>query len=70
MTPPVLHRRLWCLLQSALHLLARLVAGVTALARDFCESVYTSYPDETVEEEFAEALAQDEEQGPWRTGYW
>ena len=61
---PPLARRLWFLLQCALHLLARLVAGVTALAQDLCESVYASYPGEEVEEEFAAsmaALGRDEE---------
>ena len=43
-------RRLWFLLQCALHLLARLVAGVTALARDLCESAYASYPAEDGDE--------------------
>ena len=59
-----LPRRLWFLLQSLLHLLARLVAGVTALARDFCAGLYAGYPVEAVEEEFAvsmAALGRDEE---------
>jgi len=49
------------------------VKAAVALARDFCESMYASYPDEAVEEEFAQSLhelGRDEERGPWRTGYW
>ena len=42
--------RLRFLLQSLLHLLARVVAGVTALARDLCETVYASYPAEDGDE--------------------
>ena len=52
--------RFWFLLQSLLHLLARVVAGVTALARDLCESVYASYPVEA-EDGFARALAEGRE---------
>jgi len=53
-------RRLWYLLQCALHL----VAGATAGVRDSCKLLYASYPDEAVEEEFAASLAalgRDEE---------
>ena len=54
---PTIARRLWYWLQCALHLLARLVAGVTALARDLCESAYASYPSEA-EDGFSRALAE------------
>lgn len=62
-------RRLRYLLQSALHLVARLVAGAWSLARDACESVYASYPSEA-EDGFERALAESrlEEQEPWTVG--
>ena len=47
---PAIARRLWFLLQSLLHLLARLVAGAVALARDLCETAYASYPAEDGDE--------------------
>lgn len=54
------YRRSWFWLQCALHSLARLVAGLTPLARDVCETVYASYPDEA-EDGFRQALDGDEE---------
>ena len=54
---PTNARRLWFLLQCALHLLARLVAGAVALARDLCETAYASYPGEA-EDGFERALAE------------
>ena len=45
-----MRRRLWFLLRCALHLLARLVAGAVALARDLCETAYASYPVEDGDE--------------------
>ena len=43
-------RRLWFLLRCGLHLVARLVAGAVALARDLCETAYASYPAEDGDE--------------------
>jgi len=70
-------KRLWYLLQCALHLLARLVAALGSLARDACESVYAASGLEAAgeaEEAFAEALREsrlgDEEQEPWTMGRW
>lgn len=55
-----MYRRPWYWLQYALHSLARLVAGLTPLARDVCETMYASYPDEA-EDGFRQALDGDEE---------
>jgi len=54
-------RRLRFLLRSALHLVARLVAGAVALARDLCETAYASYPVEA-EDGFERALAESREE--------
>ena len=53
--------RLWFLLQCALHLLARAVAALGSLARDFCAGVYASYPAEA-EDGFRRAVEGEEGQ--------
>lgn len=44
LTPSARIRHLWFLFQSALHLLARVAAGLGSLARDACKTMYASYP--------------------------